>query len=167
VAALYRRHDALRLRFSCVNGVWTAIHVPLKDGILAESCVLETSDSKLNPEFIEQRCARYQQSLNVTQGPLFRAVYLRGTQDEGRLFLVIHHLAVDGVSWRILLHDLEQAYRQVRAAKPIQLGAKTSSYQQWGQALVNYANSDAMLRERAYWHDVSRHKVSWRRLPHY
>ncbi|MCZ7019437.1 condensation domain-containing protein, partial [Salmonella enterica] len=52
-----------------------------------------------------------QRSLDLSQGPLLRAVLVGMADGSQRLLLVIHHLVVDGVSWRILLEDLQTAYR--------------------------------------------------------
>ena len=71
-------------------------------------------------------------------GPLLKAVLFR--QDAGDALLVaIHHLVVDGVSWRILLEDLETAYRQLSAGERVALPAKTHSFKQWADALRKYA----------------------------
>ena len=65
---------------------------------------------------------KLQERLNKTTGPLLRAMHVEyGDNEPGRLVLVIHHLAVDGVSWRILLEDLETAYLAVRDGAPVEL----------------------------------------------
>ena len=158
VTALYRRHDALRLRFTGVNGTWQANHEPLSEAMVAESCVLETlpETAKDRSAFIAARCDHWQRGFDLAKGPLMRAVYFvadknpagQGTE---RLFLVAHHLVVDGVSWRILLADLERAFEQARSGRGIQLPPKTSSFQQWGQALVQSANETAFVMEKPYW----------------
>jgi len=63
--------------------------------------------------------------------------------------LAIHHLAVDGVSWRILLGDLERGYKQLKSGEPVNLGAKTTSYRRWGQAIEQYA--ETIRQEAEYW----------------
>ena len=60
-----------------------------------------------------------------------------------RVLLVIHHLVVDGVSWRILLEDLQQAYREQV------LPAKTSAYQRWAQQLHRHAQT--VEEQLPYW----------------
>ncbi|MGK9020650.1 condensation domain-containing protein, partial [Pseudomonas aeruginosa] len=72
-----------------------------------------------------------QRSLDLADGPLLRA--LLATFDDGsqRLLLVIHHLVVDGVSWRILFEDLQTAYRQLLAGQAVELPAKTSAFRDW------------------------------------
>ena len=70
-------------------------------------------------------------------------------EEPSRLLIVIHHLAVDGVSWRILLDDLQQ----LLAGQS--LSSKTHSYRDWGNALVSYASSANLLKELAYWKEVA------------
>ena len=54
----------------------------------------------------------------------------------GRLFIAIHHLAVDMVSWRILIEDLATAYGQAAAGKAITLPPKTSALRDWSLRLT-------------------------------
>ena len=80
----------------------------------------------------------------------------------------IHHLAVDGVSWRILLEDLETACRQVAAGGPaaLRLPAKTTSFQEWAERLDAYAQSlspEAVERELGHWTGLAR--LPFDRLP--
>ncbi|MCE1117368.1 non-ribosomal peptide synthetase, partial [Pseudomonas sp. NMI795_08] len=67
-----------------------------------------------------------------------------------RLLLVIHHLAVDGVSWRILFEDLQQAYEQLSRGLPLALPGKTSSQRDWAEQLQRHAGEGAMA-QLAYW----------------
>ena len=72
-----------------------------------------------------------------------------------RLLIVIHHLAVDGVSWRILLEDFESAYTQLKEGQNVRLPAKTSSFQQWALKLAEYALTDDLKAELDYWKHVT------------
>ncbi|HEX7154408.1 MAG TPA: amino acid adenylation domain-containing protein [Thermoanaerobaculia bacterium] len=137
VRALYERHDALRLTFG-----ETADHRELTEAMLDAAAIVESGDG------VTERCAHYQQAFDLAHGPLFRAVWFPQAK---RLLLVAHHIIVDGVSWRILVSDIEQAFAQHRAGETIALAPKTSSYQQWGAALAAYASSDAIAAEKAYW----------------
>jgi non-ribosomal peptide synthetase component F len=116
---------------------------------VAESCVIETlpEDPSLHADFIDERCD-YHGSLDTTHGPLFRAVYLQAPDGgQSYLFLVMHELIADDVTWRVLLRDLDETYRQLYARGLIQFPAEESSYKQWGQARVTYAESDAYERK--------------------
>ncbi|MQA57043.1 non-ribosomal peptide synthetase, partial [Pseudomonas piscis] len=81
----------------------------------------------------------------LQEGPLLRGVLLTLADQSQRLLLAIHHLVVDGVSWRILLEDLQR----LLGAQP--LPAKTSSTQAWAEHLQSYARSPALQQELLYW----------------
>ncbi|MFM0381690.1 condensation domain-containing protein, partial [Paraburkholderia strydomiana] len=67
-------------------------------------------------------CDRIQSSLNIEHGPIWRIGHFE-TPDETRVLIAIHHLAVDGVSWRVLLEELQTAYEQAERDEPIALPA--------------------------------------------
>lgn len=71
-----------------------------------------------------------------------------------QLLLAVHHLVVDGVSWRVLLADLAAAYEQLAEGKPVDLGPKTSSYRQWSGQLAELVRSGGLDPEIAYWRQV-------------
>ena len=75
---------------------------------------------------------------------------MRGEADR-TVLLVLHHLVVDGVSWRILRDDLARACAQVSRGAAVDLGAKTSSYRQWANALARHAATAGLAGEVDYW----------------
>ena len=60
---------------------------------------------------------------------------MHGAEEPGRLLLVAHHLIVDGFSWRVLLEDLDLAYRQHAAGEANDLGTPTCSFRRWAEAM--------------------------------
>ncbi|WP_240197356.1 condensation domain-containing protein, partial [Nonomuraea lactucae] len=72
-------------------------------------------------------------------------VFFDRGEEPGWLGVVVHHLVMDGVSWNILLEDLDRAYRGER------LPAKTTSFRQWAEALRGYAGSDVVRAQLPYW----------------
>ena len=101
-----------------------------------------------------------QAGLDLGNGPLLRAVLFHlGAGQADRLLLVIHHLVVDGVSWRVLLEDLLTAYEQLARRQPVQLPPKTTSWQYWAQRLSEHARSEALRQELPYWLDEARRQV--------
>ena len=68
---------------------------------------------------------------------------------------MVHHLAVDGVSWRPLLEDLETAYQQLKAGQTVQLPPKTTSFKAWAEQLQKYAGAESLRNELAYWKSVT------------
>jgi len=81
-------------------------------------------------EVIETTSTQLQASLNLC-GPLVQVALFNLGNRKPSCLLVIHHLAVDGVSWRILLEDLQTAYQQIEGSCSIQLPAKTTSFKHW------------------------------------
>ncbi|MBD0260732.1 MAG: non-ribosomal peptide synthetase, partial [Cytophagales bacterium] len=76
-----------------------------------------------------------------------------------RLLVVIHHLVVDGVSWRILFEDLQTLLEQRRQGQPLVLPPKTDAFKTWAEKLQDYATSGPLLAERAYWAGIGTAKV--------
>ncbi|MEU3529940.1 condensation domain-containing protein, partial [Streptomyces sp. NPDC038707] len=72
----------------------------------------------------------------------------------GRLLLVLHHLVVDGVSWRVLLPDLAAAWVRVRAGVPVELPGVVTSARRWAHALVEEAAGAARVAELGFWQGV-------------
>ncbi|MET1177067.1 amino acid adenylation domain-containing protein [Peribacillus simplex] len=91
-----------------------------------------------------------QQSLNIHNGPLMRFLLFRD-QREVRVFWVIHHLVVDGVSWRVLLEHFERCYQQIKNDQEPSLPLKTTSYKQWSEKLNEYKNTDLPEETVQYW----------------
>ncbi|SDS76273.1 non-ribosomal peptide synthetase [Pseudomonas granadensis] len=145
--ALVAHHDALRLSFTQRGGVWQAEHRAvenLPDNLLWQEQVADATA-------LEALGNRAQRSLDLQNGPLLRAVLAQLADGTQRLHLLIHHLAVDGVSWRILLEDLQNAYQQLLDGQPLRLPAKTSAFKDWSEHMQRYANSTALQQELAYW----------------
>ncbi|WP_068776272.1 non-ribosomal peptide synthetase [Paenibacillus sp. FJAT-26967] len=91
-----------------------------------------------------------QASIDLENGPLVKLGVFR-TSEGDHFAMVIHHLVIDGVSWRILFEDLTTAYTQAIQNQRIELPAKTDSYLNWAQGLSEYAKGREMKRENDYW----------------
>jgi amino acid adenylation domain-containing protein/non-ribosomal peptide synthase protein (TIGR01720 family) len=148
-------HDALRMRFERgEDGEWTQSNA----GLEAAKDVWSIRDLSAvavdrQREAIETEAEQVQRSLNLQTGPLVQAVYMKlGDYAPGRLLLVVHHLVMDGVSWRVFLEDLSTAYEQLASgAETVKLPAKTTSYQEWVERLQEYAASEEVAKEFDYW----------------
>ncbi|MCG8348343.1 MAG: amino acid adenylation domain-containing protein, partial [Chloroflexales bacterium] len=161
VTRLLEQHDALRLRFTRDESGWRQVNMGLEEAPVTWidlSVVPETEQRAA----IEARSAELQASLDLTAGPIMRVAYFGlGPGRAGRLLFVVHHLAVDGVSWRILMEDLQEAYQQLAAAAlsgqtpVVTLPPKTTSFQTWAQKLSAHAQSDAIRAELDYWRKAS------------
>ena len=152
VEALVSHHDALRLRFTQSAEGWEQSNAESEVGrVFSKVSLGELEPSQIAPA-IEKAAADIQSSLDLTTGPLARFSLIDcGSRQRPRLLFVVHHLAVDGVSWRILLEDFEAAYAQRSEGRQIELPAKTTSFQGWAQRLVSHARSGAIDSEVSYW----------------
>jgi amino acid adenylation domain-containing protein/non-ribosomal peptide synthase protein (TIGR01720 family) len=164
VQHLLEHHDALRLRFEPTESGWQQFNAGL-DGVVPFSRVdLSDLPTSEQPAAVEATAARLQASFNLSEGPLLRvALFDLGPLQSARLLMAIHHLAVDGVSWRILLEDLQTAYQQISRGEAVQLPAKTTSFKQWAERLTEYAQSAPPRQELEYWLAEPRKQVG--RLP--
>ncbi|VEF10246.1 peptide synthase [Pseudomonas fluorescens] len=136
-------HDALRLRFVEAADGWQQSHSPV-----VESADLWLRDAE-SAEQLTALCNDAQRSLDLKNGPLLRAMLVTLADGTQRLALIVHHLAVDGVSWRVLLEDLQQAYEQLSAGGGVQLPSKTSAFQRWTARLASDASR--FDEQVAYW----------------
>ncbi len=145
--ALIDHHDVLRVRFRNEDSTYIQEFKPLgEDASLVVKDV--SSDEELKAE-----ADKLQGSLDILKGPVFRVgLYHMGGNDY--LVLVAHHLAIDGVSWRILLEDLFTGYSYALGSKDIALPDKTTSFKDWSMLLEEYAKRDDVIEEASYWKDV-------------
>ncbi|KUN96931.1 non-ribosomal peptide synthetase [Streptomyces caeruleatus] len=91
-------------------------------------------------------------SLDPTTGAMVRAVWFDAGPDRaGRLLLTVHHLAVDGVSWRILVPDLRAAWEAVAAGRKPELPPVGTSFRRWSALLGEEARRPARVAEAALW----------------
>ncbi|HCF30473.1 MAG TPA: non-ribosomal peptide synthetase, partial [Cyanobacteria bacterium UBA11049] len=152
VQKLLAHHDALRSRFVQTAFGWDASHAAPEQTAPFSVVDLSKLPENQQAEAIEATAASLQSSLNLSTGPLLRVVLFQlGRQQPSRLLTIIHHLVVDGVSWRILLEDLQTAYLQLSQGQEIQLAAKTTSFKQWAESLREYAQSRLVQSELDYW----------------
>lgn len=149
-------HDALRFRFTPEDGDWRQTGSVEESPSIFRRVNLSGVPEAMQTEQIEAECTRWQASLNLGEGPLLRAVWFDlGESRNSRLLIVVHHLVVDGVSWRILLEDLQTAYRQIASGETVALPPKTMSFQSWSERLQALAQSEAMQEETHFWRELT------------
>jgi non-ribosomal peptide synthase protein (TIGR01720 family) len=155
-AKLIEHHDALRLRFRETAGEWAAEYAPLDPAapVPYERIDMSAVAPEDLAEAIASHAARAQTSLDIERGPLVRFVeFATAPEQPNRLLIVVHHLVVDGVSWRTLLTDLHAALRQaIAGAGEIELGPRSTPVHVWGERLREYAETAFQLQaELPYW----------------
>jgi amino acid adenylation domain-containing protein/non-ribosomal peptide synthase protein (TIGR01720 family) len=152
VGSLVDHHDALRMKYEFGSDGWRQIgQAEIPAGIYERKDFSGLDEHEQRHKF-EQDSAQVQSSLDLNQGCLAKVVEYDFASENGRrLLLVIHHLAVDGISWRIMLEDLEQAYQQREKGREITLPPKTISFKQWAEHLQQVAQQEQIQKEVQYW----------------
>ncbi|BAY66147.1 amino acid adenylation domain-containing protein [Calothrix brevissima NIES-22] len=152
--SLVQHHDVFRLTFTENLGQWEQYYtesINLDLQIADFSNHLPHTQLEAFAAIVEAQHGSFQ----LKRSPLLRVLYATNLAAYGNvLILFAHHLVVDGVSWRILLADLNQAYQQAIAKQPISLPPKTSSYRQWTTSLQNLANSTEIIQDMPFWQNI-------------
>ncbi len=156
-------HDALRLRFTGAQGrkeEWK-LEVKAKGAVSAESCLRVVEIAGLGDDVLAQRIEEEAQAaakrLSAEDGLMLQAVWFdAGRNVPGRFLLTIHHLAVDGVSWRILVPDLVAAWTAINAGASPALEPSPVSFRGWAERLSRESQNPARTKELSFWTDTLR-----------
>ncbi|MEU9291564.1 amino acid adenylation domain-containing protein, partial [Streptomyces sp. NPDC048275] len=160
VQALLDHHDALRMRVTETADSGTLTCEILESGaVRAESLVRRVDVAGRDEGEVERVYAAEAETavgrLDPERGVMLQAVWLdRGGALPGRLLLVINHLVVDGVSWRILLPDLMEAYQAAANGREPRLAPVGTSLRRWSQRLYDEAQAPARVAEADFWAQV-------------
>jgi amino acid adenylation domain-containing protein/non-ribosomal peptide synthase protein (TIGR01720 family) len=150
ISKLLYHHDALRLRFIQKGEKWQQNHSDDCNSFAFELVDLSHLYCDEQVTTLAEISEVQQRTLKIDQGPLMAVVFFK-LGDSGRLLIVIHHLAVDGVSWRIILEDLATIYQQLESQDSQELPPKTSSFKTWAEELQNYAQTPEFNTQFKYW----------------
>ena len=158
---LHCHHDALRLRFVQSVGGWQQVNAATFDAIDFSIADLSELAFGEQPAALQTAASVAKTGLDLADGPIVRVVlFALGAEKPGILLWVIHHLAVDAISWRILLEDLNRAYEQLSRDEAVRLPSKTTSFRNWAERLVAYGQTAPLAAERNYWSEPSRRDVA-------
>ncbi|MEV0643432.1 amino acid adenylation domain-containing protein, partial [Streptomyces sp. NPDC050619] len=156
VAALLDAHDMLRARLLAAE---SKLVVPEPGSIAVPTLVSRVDatgveDPELS-ELVRSQARAAVERLDPGAGVMAQVVWLdAGPERVGRLLVVVHHLAVDGVSWRILLPDLRAACEAVAAGKEPRLQAVGTSFRRWSQLLSAEAVGEHRVAELPAWQEL-------------
>ncbi|HTM84572.1 MAG TPA: AMP-binding protein, partial [Mycobacterium sp.] len=154
--ALLDRHAMLRLRVDTTDatdaaateapdGGWS-LTVPEPGSVDAGGC-LDSVDVLSDEALVAARSR-----LNPAAGKMVSALWVTAT---GQLVVIIHHLAIDGVSWRILLDDLNTGWAQHRGGRQVALPAAGTSFQRWAELLAEHARHPDVIGQADVWKQVA------------
>jgi amino acid adenylation domain-containing protein/non-ribosomal peptide synthase protein (TIGR01720 family) len=158
--AVVAHHRALHLRFVRKDNRWQQ-HIGEADRSASFARVdLALVPAAEQPAALEAEAIRLQSGLDLAKGPITRAALFDfGPDQPGRFVWVIHHLAMDGVSWRILLQDLQAAYRQLSTGEAVSLPPRTTPFSRWARRLAEHAAASQLQQEAGFWLHESRQSV--------
>ncbi|WP_308282349.1 non-ribosomal peptide synthetase [Streptomyces lichenis] len=154
VQALLDHHDALRMARTQEDG---ALEVLPVGAVAAAGLVrrVEVDGAGVDEALLRAEVAAAAGRLSAARGVLLQAVWFdAGADRPGRLLLLVNHLVVDGVSWRILLPDLVAAWQAVAEDRPPRLEPVGTSLRRWSELLAAEAGRPDRVAEAALWNGV-------------
>lgn len=157
---LVQRHEALRLRFvQPERGTWQA-QLSLDDALKFVTIDLTALAPAEVESTLDQNMHALQTSFELSSSPLICMAHIRmrATQSE-RVLIIVHHLAIDITSWHIFLEELSHCYTQLCQGQGPDLPPVPTSYSQWAITQSEYASSQALRQEAAYWLDPARKQI--------
>ncbi|WP_424638921.1 amino acid adenylation domain-containing protein [Embleya sp. AB8] len=158
IAAVLDRHDLLRCRLVSEDGGALLVEPPgavAAAGLLRRvDCAGRWDDASWR-ELLREELESAAQRLDPAAGVVAQFVWFApAAPAAGRLLVVLHHLVVDGVSWRVLMPDLAAAWQQVRAGRAAELPPVGTSMRQWAHALEVAAARPARVAELELWRSI-------------
>ncbi|NKQ18771.1 MupA/Atu3671 family FMN-dependent luciferase-like monooxygenase [Brevibacillus laterosporus] len=150
---LVEHHDALRMTFH-VEGEQVIQNIRGLTDWLFDYTLIDFRGKHVTPDTLEAEASNIQAGFDLSTGPLMAIGHFK-TDHGDHLLIAIHHLVVDGISWRILLEDLASGYMQVLNGEAIYFQDKTDSFKEWSTELHVYANSQTLRKESSYWEQLA------------
>ncbi|MBU3093335.1 amino acid adenylation domain-containing protein [Clostridium sp. CF011] len=149
---IVEHHDALRIVIRKEENKLIQYNRRVEDKLFDLS-VMDLGNKESYQAEMEEQATKIQSSINLIDGPLVKLGLFK-TKDGDHLLIVIHHLVVDGISWRVLLEDFSAGYRCAVNKEKIELPIKTHSFKEWSENIQKYAKSNKLLEEIEYWKNV-------------
>ncbi|SCY70225.1 non-ribosomal peptide synthetase [Alkaliphilus peptidifermentans] len=108
-----------------------------------------------------QQISTEESGFNIERDILIKACLFYMDKQQYKLFIKVHHLAIDGVSWRILIDDISTAIEQLILGREIELPSKTSSYSQWCEEINRFSIDKALEKEKSYWQEIVQKEITF------
>ena len=150
--AIVEHHQALQTAFVRRTDGWRQVGRMLDSPVVLARFDVSALEGPDRAAAFERIGAELQGSLDFTAGPIVRAAWFDGGPEYGaRLLIVIHHLVVDVISWRIVIEDLGTACGQLQRGEQIVLPDRTTAFAQWAARLATHAVSPQVDADVPYW----------------
>ncbi|MFI5572519.1 amino acid adenylation domain-containing protein, partial [Streptomyces sp. NPDC051740] len=159
--AVLDRHDVLRMRCTTDDSGLPHADIPQPGALAAAHCLTRVDAADADPGTVHGLLTEHARAaldrLAPADGVMLQAVWLdRGPHAPGRLLLLADHLVVDGVSWRIIVSDLAEAWQAAAAGRTPELAPVGTSFRHWATALHTVATDPAPTDQLAHWADTLR-----------
>jgi len=154
VDGLIDRHEALRMRFHKGSNGWEALVAPTTEPLPFSSHDLSALSAQEQRAAIERQADEMQRSLSLQQGPLLRVASFDLGPNGQRLLVIVHHFAMDGLSWRPFWDDFDQLLTGLREGRPRTLPPEATSFTEWAHRLKQRADSAELRDEVRAWLDL-------------
>ncbi|MBK8983265.1 MAG: amino acid adenylation domain-containing protein [Ignavibacteria bacterium] len=149
---IYKHHDALRLSIEFKGNEIIQYNNEVRDVDLFSTEDLRNIPENDIQKVVCDRSVFHNLNIDITKGELIKAVrFITDDKDDDLLLICIHHLCIDGISWRIILEDLNSLITKFQDNKPPELPLKTTSFRDWSFILKDHAQSDKIKNEYSYW----------------
>ncbi|HET7233067.1 MAG TPA: amino acid adenylation domain-containing protein [Longimicrobium sp.] len=153
LAAVVRRHEALRTIFREDDGVPAQVVVPFSGFILPVEDLSGVDEPALEVAVRRRADEEAARPFDLTAGPLFRAVLLRLGDDEHVLLVTMHHIVTDGSSTEILFGELAGAYAAYADGREPALPALPVQYADHAVWQRERLGGESLEREMNYWRE--------------
>ncbi|WP_433560909.1 amino acid adenylation domain-containing protein [Nocardia sp. CA-151230] len=155
LGSLLDRHDMLRAVLRGGDSADRFVEVLDRETVDPEAALVEVRIDRRDAAEVDRHLNQAADRLDPGNGVLVQAVWIQDRSGSGPdlMWLVIHHLAVDAVSWRIILTDLAQAWAQVTNGGEPHFSPLTTSFRRWGHGLVEQVPGKRAA-ELDLWKDV-------------
>ena len=154
VEGVIRRHEALRLRFHSDGHGWASSIAPASEPLPYSNHDLSGLPATEQQAAIEARAEELQRSLSLGQGPLIRVATFDLGDNGHRLMVVVHHFAMDGLSWRPFWEDFDGMLNALEQGSPFTPSPETTPFVEWAHLLKERADSDEIRGEIRRWLDM-------------
>ncbi len=148
IEAVISQHDAFRISITRSNKQWKQAYQVHKKTFVEFVEIPEKVEKK---QWMLNKAIECQQQLSIENNKVIKILLFQDLEKNLSLFFSIHHAVIDGVSWRILLDDLEHAYHTLELNGKCALPAKSNSFREWLCEINNYSKTFLFKKSQIYW----------------
>ena len=158
VRAVCARHDAFGLVFEESSSGWEQRRVGLEGQVLFEPHDVSGLDAPAVDAAICHAAEQMRGRFDLRAGPLAGAIFFVNAFDRvDRLALVVHHLIIDAVSWRLLVSELDERLGAPAGMPPLPPAASSLAC---ARQLWEVAQSAEIAADLEYWVSDTRRRIA-------